>query len=86
MIYSKEYLGVVDIHEIETWGCLPHLEKGGIDETKFPSIKAPMAEADQDLMNENDDLIWKRGVAIGEEIMRMAAKSGRRRRPEEDNN
>ncbi len=75
---SKNEHVPIDACDLETWPALPHLDEGMLREV-FPPVSVPEPSGDRDLEDEQQDLIWKRGAAIGEELMRYAAKAGRRR-------
>ena len=75
---AKEQPTEFDINNLETWDCMPHLMTGVIEQM-FPAAEVPAANSDADIINDEDDLLWRRGLAIGEDMMRLAAKAGRRR-------
>ncbi len=75
---SKDGHVPIDACDLETWSVLPHLDDGMLREV-FPPVSVPEPSGDQDLNDEQQDLVWMRGIAIGEELMRYAAKAGRKR-------
>jgi hypothetical protein len=65
------------INNLMSWTCLPHLMDRNTVEKHFPAINPPAEANDKDHYNNDDDPMWARGAALGEEIMRYAAKAGR---------
>jgi len=57
---------------------LPHLDESMLQEV-FPPVSVPGPRNDRDLVDDELDVVWKRGIAIGEDLMRYAAKAGRKR-------
>ena len=75
---SKDGHVPIDACDLETWSVLPHLDHGMLRDV-LPPVSVPEPSGDQDLNDEQQDLMWMRGIAIGEELMRYAAKAGRKR-------